>query len=276
MKVQNPAMLPTPPVLFNEAAETAIITEMVYTFGWLTQYSVYNIKSNDVLNVRTAAGVGNPLTTTLPYDKKNVFRTGLTATASSAEWWQIYKADGTKGWVNASYLTEFRSPTSVCTDTRISTLLSNFDAAIKSANGTALANLVSPRHGLSVRYSSYTNTPVTLSKSAVAGIFASTTSYNWGMAPGSGMDVVGTFKDKIQPKLLDVFNVTYQIACNDISHVGPVTHPWPSEYTDLNFYELYKPGTPGTMLDWRTWVAGIEYVNGVPYIVALVHYQWEP
>lgn len=98
----NPGNYPTPPPVYNQAAESAIIAEMVSTFGWLTQYSVYDIKSNDVLNVRTAAGVGNPLATTLPYDKKNVFRIGPTATASSAEWWQIYKPDGGKGWVNAS------------------------------------------------------------------------------------------------------------------------------------------------------------------------------
>jgi hypothetical protein len=276
MKARNPAMLETPPILFNEAAETAILSEMVGTFTWLTQYAVYNIKNNDVLNVRTAAGVGNPLATTLPYDKQNVFRTGSTATASSAEWWQIYKADGTKGWVNASYLTEFRSASNACTDARIGTLLGKFEAAIKSANGAALSTLVSPKHGLSVRYSAYTATPVTLSKSAMAGVFTSTTSYNWGIGPGSGINVVGTFKDKIQPKLLDVLNVNYQATCNDTSHTGPVTHPWPSEYTNLNFYALYKPGTPGTEMDWRTWLAGIEYVDGVPYITALVHYQWEP
>lgn len=115
-----------------------------------------------------------------------------------------------------------------------------------------------------------------MSKSAVVGIFASTASYNWGITPGSGADVVGTFKDKIQPKLLDVLNAIYQTTCNDTSHTGPVTNPWPSEYINLNFYALYKPGAPGTELDWRTWIAGIEYVNGVPYIVALVHYQWAP
>jgi hypothetical protein len=220
--------------------------------------------------------VGNPLTTTLAYDKKNIYRTGSTTTASSAEWWQIYKEDGSKGWVNASYLTEFRSPANACADERIGTLLASFEAAVKSANGTALANLVSPRHGLAVRYSAYTSAPVILSKAAVVGIFTSTASYHWGTVPGGGMEAVGTFKDKIQPKLLEVLNATHQTACNDTSHTGTLSHPWPSEYTNLNFYALYKPGTPGTELDWRTWIAGIEYVNGVPYIVALVNYQWEP
>jgi hypothetical protein len=192
-------------------------------------------------------------------------------------WWRIYLPDGSgTGWVNASYLTEFRSSANACSDARIATLLTNFDSAIKSANGTALSNLVSPKHGLDVRYSANTITPVTLSKPAVVGIFTNTTSYDWGIALGSGADVVGTFKDKIQPKLLDVLNATYQTACNDTSHTGAVTHPWPSEYTNLNFYALYKPGTPGTELDWRTWIAGIEYVNGVPYIAVLVHYQWAP
>jgi hypothetical protein len=243
----------------------------------LQPYSVVNIAGNDTLNVRSGAGVGYPVLTKLAPDTKNIFRTGAIATANSAEWWQIYLPDGSgKGWVNASYLTEYRTSTNACADTRIGTLLANFDSAVKNANGTVLSNLVSPRHGLLVRYSAYTSTPVTLSKSAVVGIFTSTNSYNWGAGPGSGADVVGTFKDKIQPKLLDVFTATYQTACNDTSHTGTLSQPWPSEYTTLNFYALYKPGTPGTVLDWRTWIAGIEYVNGVPYIVALVHYQWEP
>jgi SH3-like domain-containing protein len=249
---------------------------MVSTFGWLTPYAVYNIVSSDVLNVRTGAGVTYPIATTLAYDKKNVFRTGSKATASSAEWWEIYKPEGGKGWVNASYLTEYRSTANVCADTRVNTLLTNFAAAVKSTDGAALSNLVSPKHGLAVRYSAGTVAPVVLSKSAVAGIFTSTTSYNWGVVPGSGTNAVGTFKNQIQPKLLEVLNAAYQTTCNDFSHVGPVTHPWPGEYTNITSYALYKPGTPGTELDWRTWIAGIEYVDGAPYIVALVQYQWEP
>jgi hypothetical protein len=29
-------------------------------------------------------------------------------------------------------------------------------------------------------------------------------------------------------------------------------------------------------MDWQTWVAGIEYVNGKPYLYALMQFFWEP
>jgi hypothetical protein len=29
-------------------------------------------------------------------------------------------------------------------------------------------------------------------------------------------------------------------------------------------------------MDWHTWVAGIEYVNGKPYLYALMQFFWEP
>jgi hypothetical protein len=28
-------------------------------------------------------------------------------------------------------------------------------------------------------------------------------------------------------------------------------------------------------MDWRTWVLGFEYVDGIPYISYLVQYHWE-
>ena len=57
LKSSNPDNYPTPPPLFDLARESAIITEMVSTFNWLQQYAVYNIKSNDSLNVRSGAGI---------------------------------------------------------------------------------------------------------------------------------------------------------------------------------------------------------------------------
>ncbi len=29
-------------------------------------------------------------------------------------------------------------------------------------------------------------------------------------------------------------------------------------------------------MDWHTWVMGIEYVSGKPYVYALIQFFWEP
>jgi hypothetical protein len=139
-----------------------------------------------------------------------------------------------------------------------------------------LAAAVNAKHGLDVRLASY-NSPITFNKTAVAGLFTSTTTYNWGPAPGSGTNVTGTFKDVILPKLLDVANnANMQVTCNDVSKAGPINNPWPLTYVNINFYSLYKPASASGQLDWRDWLVGIEFVDGQPYVVALVHFQWEP
>ncbi|HCB01753.1 MAG TPA: hypothetical protein DEP19_05165 [Anaerolineae bacterium] len=53
--------------------------------------------------------------------------------------------------------------------------------------------------------------------------------------------------------------------------------PVPAEYTNINFYTIYKPGTEQYGgLDWRAWIVGVEYVGGKPTLFALIHFQWEP
>jgi len=96
----------------------------------------------------------------------------------------------------------------------------------------------------------------------------------WGAGPRSIPDQ-GTFKDMIQPKMLDVLNApNTEIYCDSLDKVYPLAQPWP--YPGIHFYNLYKPGTPGTELDYRTWLIGIEYYKGEPYIYGMVNIVWEP
>ncbi len=246
------------------------------TTGSLGPYGVVNIAKNDTLNVRSGAGIGYPIVTGLAYNASNVMRTGPASAIDGAVWWELEKPGGGKGWSNSSYLTEYVAPATFCADTRVNTLLNNLGTALKNSDGAALAALVNAAHGVDIRFQS-NNSPVNFNKTAVAGLFSSTTAYNWGPAPGSGQDVVGTFKDSILPKLLEVVNsANIQTSCNDVSKVGPVSQPWPFEYVNVNFYSLYKPGTAGTELDWRDWLVGIEFVDGKPYLFSLVNFQWVP
>jgi hypothetical protein len=152
----------------------------------------------------------------------------------------------------------------------------NLGAAFKNSDGSALANLASPRHGISF-YLANNNPPVTIPHNQISTLFTSTTPYNWGAAPGSGMTVSGAFKEVMAPKVVEVVSSdALQTACNDLSKTGPIVSPWPAEFTTLNFYSLYKPGSSGIELDWRTFLVGVEFVGGQPYVVAMVHFQWEP
>src|SRR5262249_12121822 len=137
-------------------------------------YAVVDISKDDgTLNVRSAAGATNPLTGSLAYNATGIGKLGSPVTVSSAEWWQVQKASVT-GWVNAFYLTEYVPSATFCADAKVTTLLTNLGTALKNADGTALAALVSPKHGADIRLVK-NNTPVNYTQATAASIFASTT-----------------------------------------------------------------------------------------------------
>jgi hypothetical protein len=48
------------------------------------------------------------------------------------------------------------------------------------------------------------------------------------------------------------------------------------EYLSIRFYSIYRPPPGMVEMDWDEWLAGVEFVNGKPYVFSLVHFQWEP
>lgn len=256
--------LPTPTL-----ESTPTVTVTLEASG---SYAVVNITEEDAtLNVRSGAGVTNPLVGSLAYRANNIGRVGSPVTVNSTEWWQIQKTDGLMGWVNASYLTEFIAPDAFCEDGGVTTLLTDLGTALKNNDGAALAVLVSPRHGVDVRLAPG-NAPINYTRTEAADVFTSVAIQNWGPGAANDGNVGGTFKGIMLPKLLDVYNAAYQLDCNDTSNAGPVGEPWPSEYTSINFYSIYKPATDADT-NWRDFLAGVEYVDGQPYLFSLVHFE---
>jgi hypothetical protein len=85
----------------------------------------------------------------------------------------------------------------------------------------------------------------------------------------------GTFTQIIQPKVLEVVNhPNLETYCDNLTKAFPLPNAWP--YTNIRYYNLYKPATPGNDFDFRTWLLGIEYVNGQPYLYSMVSIVWEP
>lgn len=247
-------------------------------------YAVILVAPTDVLYIRSAAGAGNPTVGSFAATATNVMRTGpammvgddLPALAQVQVWVQVQNPSGGGGWVNSYYLTEYISPTTFCADARVTTLLNNLDTALSTSNGDLLASLVSPSHGMDLIYL-HTGTVANYNVAEASWVFQSTYVTNWGMHPASGLEVKGTFKDEVLPKLLDVFNASYTLNCNGLQTGGAnYIANWPPRYANINFYALFKPGNPGIDLDWRTWLVGVEYVNGKPYVFAMLHLFWEP
>ncbi|NOY99396.1 MAG: SH3 domain-containing protein [Chloroflexi bacterium] len=231
-----------------------------------------------VLNVRSGPGVSNPVVGTFPAAATNVMRTGAASKAGGALWVEVQRpGGGGTGWVNAKYLTEYVPSSTFCADSQVQTLLGDLKTALMTSNGNLLASLVSPAHGLDLRYFRY-GTLANYTSEEAAWVFQSTYVVNWGPEPGSGIEKTGTFSQVPLPVLLEVFTSSYELHCNDAGVASAFSQdPWPVEYANVNFYDVYKPGTDAYGgLDWRSWLVGVEYVQGKPYLFALIHFEWEP
>jgi hypothetical protein len=158
----------------------------------------------------------------------------------------------------------------------VNALLDRFAEAVRSADGSRLGALISPAHGLSINYFR-DGQRANYSPDETFFIFESDYETPWGVHPASGESIRGSFRDVVLPDLDQVLGGEYQTACNEIVMGGSnYAYEWPSEYSSINYYSVFKPGTPGVDLDWRTWLVGVEYSRGRPYLFSLVHLFWEP
>jgi hypothetical protein len=270
----QPTATATLAVAPTTAAATA--TTQPPVTGFSNPYAVILVSPEDVLNIRTGAGVANAIAGMLQATATNVQRTGPATTAEGERWVEIQNASG-NGWVNDNFLTEHVSSSTFCSDARVNTLLNNLKTAMLNSNGELLGSLVSPVHGLDVRLWRY-GTVANYTPEEASWIFQSEYVVNWGPAPGSGQETSGTFNAQLLPKLKEVLSANYTLHCNDTLDLATFSlEPWPPEYTNINYYTVYKPGSEQYGgLDWRAWTAGVEYVQGTPTLFSLIHYQWEP
>ena len=176
--------------------------------------------------------------------------------------------------VPASTSTPIPSTSNICTDPQVTALIDSLKAAMLNSDGALLASLVSPANGMDVRWVR-NGTAVSYQASQAKFLFETTFEVDWGAQPGSGEPKVGAFHDVIVPDLVDVFNQPYTLHCNELKHGGATYElTWPY---DKDFYSIYFPGTTANgNLDWHTWVAGVEYAGGKPYLYALTQFFWEP
>ena len=162
-----------------------------------------------------------------------------------------------------------------CADPGPLKLLDAFEAAILSADGQALAAAVSPQHGMDARLLR-DGRVVNYDRAHAAALFDSTYVVDWGIAPGSGLPVKGSFREVFVPDLLDVLSRQYSQRCNQLE-VGGTTYEagWP--YAGIDFFSLYYAGSAeyGSM-DWHTWVIGIQTLDDLPYVYAMMQFKWEP
>lgn len=164
--------------------------------------------------------------------------------------------------------------TDVCADPQSAALIDSFKKAILSRDGALLASLVSPTNGMDVKFY-HSGNVINYDQQHAKFLFETTFEADWGPHPASGENKIGAFHDVVVPELEKSFNQPYSLYCNELkAPSGNYTASFPY---DKDFYSIYYPGTEANgNMDWHTWVAGIEYVNGKPYLYALTQFFWEP
>jgi hypothetical protein len=162
-----------------------------------------------------------------------------------------------------------------CEDPQVRDIINQLETAVRTADGALLASLVSPQHGIDARLFR-DGRAVNYDQEHAAALFESTFALNWGTAPGSGLEVRGSFQELMVPDLLDVLSREYEVTCNEIRLGGATyTANWP--YSGIEFLSVHFPGTDAYAgLDWHTWVFGVHYVGRRPFLYAMMQFKWEP
>lgn len=238
------------------------------------KYAVAWIAKDEFLVVRRPAGVSGSVVAELAYDDGGVEKTGNTSMLGSSTWVEILVPSSGTGWVNDANLTEEIAGESFCSDARIMAILDTLGKAITDMDGHVLAPVVNPRRGLIIRHN-WWNPEVIFSPEAVNDLYSDLTEFEWGVLSGSSFPIQGSFQEVIAPQLRDTFENEPQIGCNELL-IGRSTRDmiWLGEYENLNFYAFYRPAPAGgNDFDWRTWVAGIEYLQGQPFLTLLIQFR---
>ena len=162
----------------------------------------------------------------------------------------------------------------ICQDPQVTALIDSLKTSMHTSDGALLSSLIHPAKGMEVRWVRNGNV-ITYTQEKAKFLFETTFEANWGAEPGSGQDKMGSFHDVIVPDLIKIFDQSYTLHCKELKHGGATYDlSWPYQG---DYYSVYFPGTDQYgLLDWRTWAVGIEYVNGKPFIYALMQFFWEP
>ena len=259
-------------------AQQGELGEVTSTPAGTTRYAVLFLAEGEILNMRSGPGVMNDIVDTLAANGRDLTPTGERQEVDSVLWVEIQRADGITGWVSGQYLTEQTLAQQMCSDPQVGGLLDGLVNAVRSQDGAALAELASPIHGLTFHQAVW-NAPVLIADSqAITALFTSTEGFDWGVDE-AGELVSGAFRDVILPWLEDVLMQSHTRHCNTLEQgvaAGPTNDGiyWPYDYRSLNYVALFRPAAAGQEQDWRTWVAGIEYIEGRPYLVVLIPYSY--
>lgn len=240
------------------------------------EYAVVWIPEGEVFQIRQPAGIAGVVMESMPFDTHGIYLTGNRSMLGSSPWVEIISSNNKIGWVKSWNLTEYKSAHEFCRDDRIPAMIAEFHRIILDTQRETLSKLISPEHGLTIRLNWY-GPDVHFPREDAGDVLFSSEELFWGEMEDSGLSVFGSFEKIILPKIQDVFTQEPSVTCNALQYGSTSREAiYPSEFRNINYYAFFRPALEGgNEFDWRTWVIGIEYVHGEPYIAIVIHYSSE-
>jgi hypothetical protein len=242
----------------------------------LGQFTVVDVRSDDVLNVRSGPGVEHGVVDTIPFYGTDVavFAGGQQVAES---WWVPVEYQGFTGWANSAFLARQVGHANEQVAARASEAI----MALKDGDMDALSSLVHPDSG--VRFSPYATVQdrdggdLVFSAGEVPSLLTDSTVYNWGTYDGSGMPIELTFRQYYEEFVYDVDFVRPDVVgfnerVGQGNSIDNIASAYPDAVMVEYHFEGFDPEYAG--MDWRSLRLVFEEKGGGWYLVGVVHDQW--
>lgn len=151
---------------------------------------------------------------------------------------------------------------------------------LKNKDMNSLANYIHPEKGVRITPYSYIEPQTNLIFTAqeIIGLLDNTQVYTWGEYDGSGDPIDATFNDYYGKFIYDVDFANADIIGNNtiVGTSGNMVNNLAQVYPTESFVEFHFSGFDAQYagMDWKSLRLVFEDVNGVWYLVGIIHDQW--
>lgn len=275
------SVAPTATPMASPTAVPIAPTEDVPPVGpRLGKFAVVSVVSNDVLNVRGGPGADRPIVGTIPYYGRDV-EVHAGGQEVGGSWWVPVQHGEVSGWVNSKYLAR---QVGYLGD-QVAARAAKAIMALKEQDIDELAGLVHPVKG--VTFSPYTyvrplqgapgEADLVFSASQLRDLWSDTTIYHWGAYDGSGEPIELTFPEYYERFVYDVDfarpdAVGFDETVGQGNTINNIAEVYPNAVTVEYHFEGIDAQYEG--MDWRSLRLVLEEVDGVWYVVGIVHDEW--
>jgi hypothetical protein len=241
-------------------------------------WAVVLVTADDVLNIRSGPGVGNPIVAAAPPTERDLALTGRFETVGSSRWVELASFE-TGGWVNSYFLTPQYTTQEI--DVAMDTLGRMAELGDLMSTGGDISDPMS-RRGLSVIY--FDDELRHYSRADLQTIMSSADVITWS-STGCMACVDRTFAQAVGDTYLSVYDDLpndAQTLLDDVLIGGggpfPPEAAIPVPFQNFHFVSFFDPGDDPDFggLDWWTWLVFFDIEDGQAVIAGMAPAAWAP